>query len=203
MHQQPVRFSLDLHPTGAAAATVGFHGHASFSASSNPTIAAPQIQPALMQATQTVLQARLHANQLAMPTLESSLPHLTAEILAQLSPLSAQGITVHALHLHADVPAQAIAPAAGQVMSGSEIAANVAGNFAGNALSSALDSVPRPRVTANVGGMKLRVGPGADSIGDQVGAEIKDRLLTYAIVGGVLLFVTGICVISVAAKLLF
>jgi hypothetical protein len=203
MQELSLAFSVDLFPTAhEGPVTVGFRGQATFSTSGGQPVEAGLVHDAITQTTRAVVQAKLSGHQVALPTLSMSLPHFVPEIIAQAAePLGWQNASLSSLHLEADVPPEAIAPAAGQVMSGSEIAANVAGNFAANAMHAAVPAAPGIR--ANIGGMRVNVGPGSEPIGDQVESEIKDRILTYAIVGGVLLLVLGICVVAVVVKLVF
>lgn len=203
MHQQPIGFSLDLAAPGGPPATVQFRGMATFATHLDPSAAIGQIGPAVQQATFGVLQEKLQGYQVALPTLAGSLPHFLAEIVGRAGGLANQGIILQSLTLDANVPQAAVAPAAGQVMTGSQIAANVAGNFANNAVSAAVSSIPQPRIHANVGGFHLHVGPGAESIEDQVNDELKDRMIMYAVVGGALLLITGICLVTLVGKLFF
>ncbi|MCA9609951.1 MAG: hypothetical protein KC619_30350 [Myxococcales bacterium] len=199
MHPIPLRFVVQLQsPSGGAPVAVDFQGQAVMAAPADPV----HVGSAIQEATREVVQQKLQASQVAFPTLSMSLGHFIGEISARAAqPLSWQNGVLSQLQLTCSVPQAAVAPAAGQVMSGSQIAANVAGNFASNAIASAMPGPPR--VQANIGGMKLRFGPGSASVGDQVQDEIKDRILHYAIVGGVLVFVSLVCVIAIAVKLVF
>lgn len=199
MHPIPLRFVVQLQsPGGGVPVPVDFQGQALMAAPADPA----QVGSAIQEATRGVVQDKLYANQVAFPTLAMSLGHFVSEISARAAqPLSWQNAVLSQLQLTCAVPQQAVAPAAGQVMSGSQIAANVAGNFASNAIASAMPGPPR--VQANIGGMRLRFGPGSASVGEQVEDEVKDRLLHYAIVGGVLVFVSFVCVVAIAVKLIF
>ncbi len=192
MHPIPLRFVVQLlPPAGGAPVSVDFQGQAVMAAPADPG----QVGAAIQEATRAVVQEKLHGNQVAFPTLAMSLGHFVPEISGRA------GLPISQLQLTCAVPQSATAPAAGQVMSGADIAKNVAGNFASNAIAAAMPGPPR--VQANIGGFRVNVGPGADSIGDQVESEVKDRLLHYAIVGGVLVLISGICVVALAIKLVF
>lgn len=170
-------------------------------AAHDPAAAQAPLRQALEQCTQGVLQDRLNQSQVALPTLSQSLAYFLDDITARTNgALEPQGIAITRLGLDVTVPQTAVQPAAGQVMSGSEIATNVAGNFAENVIA---QNMPRPRLRANVRGFNVDVGPGASqSVGEQIGDEIGSRILHYVILGGVVLFVGGVCVIAMAVKLL-
>ncbi len=199
MHPISLRFSVQLLPPGGGAPVpVDFQGQALLAGPADPA----RVSAAIQEATREVVQAKLQGNQVAFPTLSMSLGHFVPEISTRAAgPLGFANATLSSLQLTAAVPQHAVAPAAAQVMTGSQIAQNVAGNFASNALAAAMPGPPT--VHANVGGFHLRVGPGSDSIGDQVESEVKDRILHYAIVGGTLLLVSAICVVAIAVKLIF
>lgn len=204
MHQQQAQFTVQLTPPhGGPAVPVTVDATAHYVAD-DPGAAHPRLSQALEQATQQVLQDRLNQNLVALPTLSQSLAFFTDDITASTNShrlLEHPHVAVTKLVLNATVPQSAVQPAAGQVMSGSEIAANVAGNFAQNAIA---QNMPRPRVRANVGGFNVDVGPGASqSVGEQIGDEIGSRILHYVILGGVAIFVGLVCCIAVAVKLLF
>lgn len=199
MHPIPLQLSVSLTPyPGSPPVSVNVQGQAVLASAADPA----HVAAAIREAVEGVVSAKLHANQVAMPTLAMSLPYYTQEIAAAAG--ARLGAQVTSLELTAHVPPEAMAPAAAQVMTAGEIAANVGGNFADNAISAAM---PGPRIQANIGGMRLNVGPGAASLDEQVEKqaenEMKDRLLHYAIVGGVLVLITGICVVSLVVKLLF
>ena len=57
--------------------TFGYHAHG------DPGAVLPRLQSALLGATQSVVQQKLAAGQVALPTLSMSMPHFVPEIIAQ------------------------------------------------------------------------------------------------------------------------
>lgn len=205
--QQHIDVTVHLTASpGAPPTPVRLTGPVLFEAHGDPQAAAAALPAALTPAAQAVLQAKLDAHQVALPTLATSLPYFLTEIAqAAHGALAGAHIAVSTLQLAAHVPEVAVAPAPAPppAMNTGAMVAGVAGSLAESAASRAISSaLPSPRLRANVGGFRLNLGPGSAPIGDQVKGEIKDRILFYGIGCGVLALVSVICVVSVALKMM-
>jgi hypothetical protein len=183
---EQLSFSLPLiDPSSGRSFEVRFWGH------TDPGQAA-----AVQAAVQSVISARLARNELALPTLSPSLPHLTPEI-AQLARVSS-------LALEAAVPHEAIAPAAAAIAAAPTVMESVGNTFANRAAEHAASHVPTG-VRVDVGGFKVKVGKdGVDggSLVDQIKDKAFDKLLGCAIVGGVVVLL-GVITMGVLVKVLF
>lgn len=186
MQYEQLDFSLSLvDPSSGRSVEVRFRGYAD-----------PGGASAVQGATQSVLATRLARNELAMPTLAPSLPHLTPEI-AQLARVST-------LVLEASVPHAAIAPAAAAIAAAPTPMQSLGNALSHRAVEHAESHVPTG-VRVNVGGFKVKLGSdGVDgeSLADQVKEKAFDKLLGCAIVGGVVL-VLGMITMGVLVKVIF
>ncbi|MCC6877310.1 MAG: hypothetical protein IT378_23595 [Sandaracinaceae bacterium] len=205
MHHEPLAFSLPLpNPIGGPAVEVAFAGTAQVHAAAPDPVLGPRLQSILQQTLSSVLGGRLMRNELAMPTLSPSLPHLVPEIVhhanAQLAP---QGVQLAGLSLQASVPQHATQPAAAAIAAAPSPFASAASNFTSNVADQVASHVPTG-VNVHVGGFKVGVGQGGVNTGglaDQMKEKVKDKLLTYAIVAGVVLLL-GCITTGVLAKIL-
>ncbi len=73
-------------------------GRFAFVAQGNPAALVPQLNAALVQATQRVITHKLQTNQVAIPTLAQSLPHFTSEIV-QNSGIAQMGVQLQQIEL--------------------------------------------------------------------------------------------------------
>lgn len=157
------------------------------------------VHSTLWWAASLVLSRAQKSNELALPTLASSLPHhcpaITSEANRRLA--TAGGIELRGLTLQAQVPPSASAPAAAAVAAAPSPLASGASHFASHVAASMASSTPNG---VRVGG--FRVG-GDESLGDQAAEKVKGQLLHYAILAGVALFVGLVCVVFIAYKALF
>lgn len=103
-----------LDPATNQSLPASVQGVFTFEASGDPNAVLPQLQAGLLRATGAVIQQKLSANQVALPTLAQSLPYFVQEIIAQ-SGAAQLGVRVDQLQLGVNVqPAQpAVAPYTG------------------------------------------------------------------------------------------
>lgn len=206
MQTQQLAFSSTLPNPAAGGAPVEVHfaGHAQLFAP-DPQAAA-YASAAVQQAVQTVVGGRLARNELALPTLAMSLPHLLAEIAAQARlGLQPRGLTLGDLALQASVPHHAIAPAAAAIAAAPTPLQSVASSFTNNLGNHLAGSIPTG-VKVKVGGFSVRAdkdGIDGGHFANQLADKAKDKLLGCAIVGGVLLVLGLITAVVLAKVLLF
>ncbi len=186
MHQGqlggPIGPLLDPATQQQLPATV--QGTFSFQTSGDPNAVLPQLQAALLSATARVLQQKLNANQVAIPTLAQSLPYFVQEIIAQ-SGAAQMGVQVDQLSLGVNVqPAQAaIAPYDGALPPDPYTqTANRMEQLAKDKLD------PRNyeyKAKLNIGGFKLNASSetGVDTAGlaNQVTNKVRNEVVWYGI----------------------
>lgn len=205
MQTQQLAFSSTFQsPAGGAPVEVLFSGHAQLQLFAPDPQAAAYASAAVQQAVQTVVGGRLARNELALPTLAMSLPHLLAEIAAQARlALSQRGLQLGDLALQASVPQHGVAPAAAAIAAAPTPLSSVAGSFASNLGSHVASSIPTG-VKVKVGGFSVRAdkdGIDGGHFASQLADKAKDKLLGCAIVGGVVLLL-GLITAAVLAKIL-
>jgi hypothetical protein len=164
----------------------------------DPAAVLPRLQAALLGATQAVVQQKLAAGQVALPTLSMSMPHFVPEIIAQ-SGAASLGAHVAQLSLQVAVDAPAMMPGHAGPMPPDPMQATA------NAFSRAAKDRLDPRnydyqVTANIGGFKLKAstdgGFDSDGLANQAIDKAKSTLVWWAIFAGiglvVVLFLVGL-----------
>lgn len=205
MQNESIGFSVALpNPAGGPPVDVRFSGSAQVQAWAPDPHVAARATAALQQAVHMIVSGKLARNELALPTLAMSMPHLAPAIVAQANTqLQPQGLALAAIALDASVPQHAIAPAAAAIAAAPTPLQSVASNFTSNVAGAVASSVPTG-VQANIGGFKVRVGAGGvdgDHLANQVMGEAKDKLIGCVIVGGVVA-VLGLATMFVLVKVI-
>jgi hypothetical protein len=197
--QRHITFALSLpDPIGNRSVDVRFAGTIDASGDHNAALNAVQ------NATQQVLGGRLMRGELGFPTLVSSLPYVLPEIAQTANAqLAMMGASVAIAMLDAQVPQHAIAPAAAAIAAAPSPWQSASNNFTNNATNHVASHVPTG-VNVHVGGWKIGVngnGVNTNSLANQVQEKVKDKLLSCALVGGVVV-VLGLITMGVIAKII-
>jgi len=203
--EQKLGFSLTVRdPASGQPVTIRMWGTASHHGGEANPGADHAVSRAVNNAATGVISGALGAQQVALPTLEMSLPHFTPQIVQQANAeLGAAGIQLTSVVLQCTVPpAPQMAAASAAIAAAPSALESAASNLVDNAVASNVPS----HVNVNVGGFNVGVGadgPSAGGLADQAADKVKGQLLHYAIIGGVFLFVSFICCGAVAFKFLF
>jgi hypothetical protein len=174
-------------------------GRFTYQCAGDPSAVLPQLQAALLQSTTRVLQQKLSANQVALPTIASSLPYFVQEIVAQ-SGAAAMGVQMGQLELGVQVqaPQPAIAPYTGPLPPDPQTQMQ---NRMQQIASERLDpSNYNVRAKIKVGGFNINAssdgGIDTDGLANQVKAKAKSEIIWYgigcAILGVVVLALAGL-----------
>lgn len=158
--------------------------------------AVARLQAALLHATQQVVADKLARNQIAIPTLAHSLPHLTAEII-HASGAAAMGVQVHGLQVNVHVTAPAgPAPYAGQLPPDPHTQMQ---NRMQQIAQDRLD--PRNyevKATVEVGGFKLNASSDKGFDSDGLAKQATEKAKTELVWWGIGCVVVGLVVIGLA-----
>jgi hypothetical protein len=204
MQNEPLHFSVILPSPVGASVDVAFSGVAQVESWTPDPHANARVRAAVQHAVHVIVGGGLTRNELALPTLAPSLPHLVPAIVQQSNAqLAGQGLSIAGLSLSASVPQHAIVPAAAAIAAAPSPLASVASNFTGNVANHVMGSMPTG-VKVSVGGWSVRAdadGVDGDHLADQVADKAKDKLLGCAIVGGTVL-VLGLITMGVLVKII-
>jgi hypothetical protein len=147
----------------------------------------------LMIAIKTVIAQKLASNQIAIPTISHSMPHLQGEIIAAAGTQQA-GIQIMSLNLQVqmDAPPQAAQPPMQMPPTPMQSMQNA---FAQEARDRLDPSNYEVRAKINVGGFQLKAstdgGIDTDSLGEQAKDKVVSNLIWYGAGCFILLFVLG------------
>ena len=155
-------------------------------------------QNQLTLAVRGVLAKKLLSNEVALPTLQQSLPHYTQEIIAEAG-TAQRGVSITQLELSVQVPPAAAAPAPAPLpASPMEATANAFQQRAKEALDPSNYEV---RGQVNIGGFKVKAstdgGLDTDGLLEQAKNKAKSTVIWWGI-GCVILLLLGVFLLGLA-----
>lgn len=175
-------------------------GNFTFVCNGDPNAVVQHLQAGILRATTTVLQQKLAANQVALPTMAMSMPSFVPEIIAQ-SGAQSMGVQITQLNLTPSVqsPAMVAPPAMGAMPPNPyQATANAAKQVAQQHLDPRNYEV---EAQVNVGGYKIKAstdgGLDTEGLKNQVVDKAKSTVIWWAIGCGALLFV-GLLLVGIA-----
>lgn len=172
------------------------HGTFTYVVQGDPNAAVAWLQSALLSALKQVIGEKLAQNQVAIPTLETSLPHFMGEIIAA-SRAEAVGAQIQQI----SVTVQIDNPSAVQAYSGPLPPDPM--TSAANAYKQAAQEQLDPRnydyaAQVNVGGFKLKASTDGGFDTDGLKSQVKDKVKTEIIWYGIGCAVIGLVLVGLA-----
>jgi hypothetical protein len=172
------------------------YGTFTYQCQGDPNAVLPELQSRLSHAANTVLVEKLVTGQVALPTLQQSLPYYCAEIIAASGAVES-GVQITELNLTASVADPTAAQPAAAPMPPTPMQA------AGDAFAQAAQDELDPRnyeyeARVNVGGFKIKASTDGGLDTDGLAAQAKDKAKSTLVWWGIGCVIIGIVVLGLA-----